>query len=463
MGYGLMLVAPNHTLDRLNVLRKGGVLYASNSLPFLLAETDEELDPDFLFYDSYISSIRLGLKRYEPYIPTRSGEQVRVYYCCNVMVDEGLEVVQVAKNPSPPFSGYADYKAYLDSTVSRIARNAADPIRAVRYAPLATVSKGYDSLAAMVVSTGVGCREAVTFRQSRGAGGNEDCGTPLAQCLGVTAHEFDRLGYRNHPDFPEIENSGGPNEFLSFGDSLASRLVITGFQGDKVWDKNCAKVSTDLVRSDASGSSLTEYRLRVGFCHLPVPFIGADRHPELHAIANSDEMKPWSLGNHYDRPIARRIVEDAGIPRNEFGQTKRAAGVVVTLEGLEATMGPRSQRDFADFCSNRWGHVAALKTGLLRFIAALSNFNQRGAAAASRLARDLDIWLPPVPYLFPRRLDMLASGYVGRHSLLFHWGVEKLIARYSRAIAAMNEVRARAADAPKIDPSHSPTFQIKLP
>jgi hypothetical protein len=58
---------------------------------------------------------------------------------------------------------------------------------------------------------------------------------------------------------------------------------------------------------------------------------------------------------------------------------------------------------------------------------------------------------------------MLASGYVGRHSLLFHWGVEKLTARYSRALAAMNEVRARAADAPKIDPSHSPTFQIKLP
>ena len=43
--------------------------------------------------------------------------------------------------------------------------------------------------------------------------------------------------------------------------------------------------------------------------------------PEIEYLACSDEMAPWSLGNDYDRPIPRRIVEEAGIPRALFGHT----------------------------------------------------------------------------------------------------------------------------------------------
>jgi hypothetical protein len=34
-------------------------------------------------------------------------------------------------------------------------------------------------------------------------------------------------------------------------------------------------------------------------------------------------MKPWSLGNDYDRPIARRIAESSGVPREAFGIQKK--------------------------------------------------------------------------------------------------------------------------------------------
>jgi hypothetical protein len=34
-------------------------------------------------------------------------------------------------------------------------------------------------------------------------------------------------------------------------------------------------------------------------------------------------MRPWSSGKDYDKPIARRLAEEAGVPRDAFGQIKR--------------------------------------------------------------------------------------------------------------------------------------------
>ncbi len=38
-------------------------------------------------------------------------------------------------------------------------------------------------------------------------------------------------------------------------------------------------------------------------------------------------MAPWKLNNSYDRPIARRIAEQNGVPREYFGQQKMASVV----------------------------------------------------------------------------------------------------------------------------------------
>jgi hypothetical protein len=47
-------------------------------------------------------------------------------------------------------------------------------------------------------------------------------------------------------------------------------------------------------------------------------------------------MEPYRVGGHYDRPIPRRLAEEAGIPRGRFGVTKRAANVLFQHEGLDA-------------------------------------------------------------------------------------------------------------------------------
>ena len=431
---GLFFVTPSHSLDRLNVIRKGKTLYVSNSLPCVLAKSDEELDVNFLFYDSYVASIRHGLEKYERRIFTKNKLAVTFYYCCNICLNCNHELVEVSKKPSPSFRSYSEYRAYLDNTIQRIALNAVDQRRRVQYTPIATISRGYDSPAAMVLAAGAGCMEAIAFRDSRDTLGDEDCGSVIATTLGLSVQEFGRLDYRKYDDFPEIRNSGGPSEFLSFGDCLSGRLVFTGFNGDRIWDKNCEKVSTDLGRSDASGTSLTELRLASGFCHLPVPFIGADSHPSIHAISNSKEMTQWSLGTSYDRPIARRIVEEAGIPRHMFGQDKRAAGVVVTSEGLAATMSERSLIDFERFSSDKWSKVKSFRMSWFKAIKKIVYYNERAKKVGARFGRSLGLRFIRVPNLIPHKLTMMTFGYLGQEALLFHWGVDKLVARYKAAM-----------------------------
>jgi hypothetical protein len=432
----LIFVTPSHTLDRLNVLRKGQKLYVSNSLPCILAHSGEELDTDFLFYDGYVASIRHGLARYERRIFTKSKLPVTFFYCCNIVLGRDHKLVEVPKRPTVPFASYDAYKSHLSETIQAIAKNASDARRKIAYTPLATVSRGYDSPAAMVLAMDAGCKQAIAFRDSRGTVGDEDCGTAIANTLGLSVREFGRLDYRQFDDYPEIRSSGGPSEFLSFGDYLQGRLLFTGFNGDMIWDRNSEKVSANLIRTDASGAGLTEFRLGTGFCHLPVPFIGADRHPSIHAISNSPEMAQWTLGTSYDRPIARRIVEEAGIPRQMFGQKKRASGVVVTSEGLEATMSERALLDFERFISDKWSAGKSLKAFFLVIIKRFVHFNERATKASARIGRVLGLRFVRVPNLLPHRLTMLTFGYLGQESLLFHWGVEKLVARYKAALSS---------------------------
>ena len=113
--------------------------------------------------------------------------------------------------------------------------------------------------------------------------------------------------------------------FCGFEKQLKQKLFLTGFHGDKIWDLDTLP-NTTISRGDISGSSLTEWRLRVGFIHLPVPFIGVTRHPDLHKISNSTDLKFFQINvKKYDRPIPRKIAEDMGVARAAFGQSKKAA------------------------------------------------------------------------------------------------------------------------------------------
>jgi hypothetical protein len=48
---------------------------------------------------------------------------------------------------------------------------------------------------------------------------------------------------------------------------------------------------------------------------------------DVNAISQSAEMAPWDVPGDYSRPICRRIVEEAGVPRETFGTRKKATWV----------------------------------------------------------------------------------------------------------------------------------------
>jgi hypothetical protein len=58
-------------------------------------------------------------------------------------------------------------------------------------------------------------------------------------------------------------------------------------------------------------------------------------------------MDPWRLRNAYDRPIPRRIAEEAGVPREIFGQSKM--GSVVIFAPPSIPYGKKLRREFFQF------------------------------------------------------------------------------------------------------------------
>src|SRR5262249_2283017 len=110
---------------------------------------------------------------------------------------------------------------------------------------------------------------------------------------------------------------------------LGGRVLFTGYHGDKGWAKDTNALGPDIVRGDMSGLSLTEFRLKAWFLKCPVASWGVRQIEQIHTISNAAEMAPWDVPGDYSRPICRRIVEDAGVAREAFGQAKRVAATML--------------------------------------------------------------------------------------------------------------------------------------
>ena len=323
---GVVFCAPTHTLQALYLLRQAGEVACSNSLAFLLQQCGDDIDSRYKAYDFDMMSIMYGLRDYTKSLPTRAGNRVHLYYHCNIVVSPGLEVRQQPKMLPEAFRDYQVYRGFLQEQVTALVRNAADAGRKIRYSSLATVSSGYDSPACAVLGKAAGCTQAITFDAARS--GEDDSGRQIAEALGLAVTEFESDAYRQRTDYPEAEflasGYGGDDCVMAaLEDMLPARLLLTGHHGGRIWGRD-AKASPHIVRGDPSGASLGEYRLRVGFLNLPIPFIGCTQHDSIKQISNSAAMRPWSIDNpHYDRPVPRRIVEEAGGPRHLFGREKK--------------------------------------------------------------------------------------------------------------------------------------------
>ena len=329
-GGTVTFVSSGSTVDRLVSFHAGKHVYVSNSLVALCATLNLSVDP---LSDEYYSSFRSivdGLQKYKHLLQTTQGP-LRLTYFHNLRWDG--HSLQVIEKPfgDRTFDTFKEYREFLETSLIAINRNMMDPLRKWPYLPLGTLSAGYDSPTVAVLAREMGNTQVLTFQQGRQ--GLSDSGETIAARLGLHSIVLDRTAWRQDPfsvvPFLAADAYGEEAHFVAARCHLQGRVLLTGHNGGKVWDAVAHDLTPDIVRKDPSGLALTEWRLWVGFIHCPVSFFGVRNIEHIHRISTSEEMKPWSVGGDYDRPICRRIIEDAGVERGLFARAKNATAVVL--------------------------------------------------------------------------------------------------------------------------------------
>lgn len=334
-----VFVSSGSTVDRLASIEAKGEFFVSNSLPCLLAAVDGSVDPGYPgYYEDFLTIIH-GIDQYRPFLNTSAGP-VRLTYFDNLAWNgQGLEI-----RPKPferrDFGSFERYRGFLSASLALLAENMAAPARKSPYRMLSTLSSGYDSPTVTALAKEAGCSEAICIDKSRD--GAEEGGEAIAAFLGVRPLQIERAAWRSRhlpePPFIVVDGTGTDIPFKGAEDLLLGRVLLTGYHGDKVWAKEGKYLGENIVRGDQSGLSLTEYRLHVGFIHCPIPFWGVRQIRDLNTLSNAPEMKPWDVPGNYSRPICRRISEEAGVPRELFGQRKAATAVLFDELLTPATM-----------------------------------------------------------------------------------------------------------------------------
>ena len=425
----LFLVTPTNTVARLYTLRLDDCLWVSNSMALVAAAAGQALQQDYLFYQEDLSSIVEGLDKAKQRIPLEDGKWLELHYHCNLYVASNLTITRLEKKESLPFSSFASYEKFLHGALEVLLANAKSSGRSKFYTPVSSISRGYDSVACSVLAKNCGCRDAISFFDPDAADPHADDGSELAERLGLQVHSFSRTAYREEQLEYEFlaAGTGGEDAFFAPLESfLRGRVFITGFHGDKVWDRLNSKTSPQIVRGDPSGADLEEFRLRVGFIHAPIPFFGCRAHQDIYEISNARDMQPWSVAGDYDRPICRRIGEEAGLPRESFGRTKRVMSRAFSGQKKMAWyFGEASLQEFRSYAAGHpqeqqfvyevghWLH-SAIETAAQR----AGQLSYRAATAFSRLAKPLNRFACP--------LD--------ESKQIFNWSFSKLSNQYAAAL-----------------------------
>lgn len=430
------------SVDRIQSMRIGDELLVSNSLPFLLAVSGDEPDPLYRFYrDDLAAYLRVGTSQAHKPLHTRRGRTVLLHDMANVLIRPDLSIRRIEKNVPPPPAGFAGYVDLLQTGMAKVLQNAADPARKhKRYRPLATMSRGYDAPALAVLLRRLGVTEAMTFHghESRYAAEN-DSGVEIGNRLGFNVTEYDALQFRKLPGLPEAEFFAcpdGADVLLSpVEPQLEGTIFITGRHGDCVFNLHRRRILPHMLvgTTALAGMTLNEFRLRVGFTQYAPLYTAAQHIESIYRISTSAEMKPWSVGGPYDRPIPRRLIEEAGVPRDWFGRRKMA-GAHYIVDRVES-MSPGGRADFTAYLETLppIPPVRRAKDAVrIRYVQA------RAKCVKALLPR-----AGGLPSFLSRQIYCRAS-HAAPYNCLdfgFHWGFERIRSRYTVFEATGKAVR----------------------
>jgi hypothetical protein len=254
---------------------------------------------------------------------------------------------------------------------------------------------------------------------------DDDSGEAIARLLGLTVETYSRDAYLKSSDYPEAAfiatGNGGDDVVLSvLGAKLERTLLFTGMLGDTLWgtEGQDPRLSREYRFRYPAGGSLQEHRLSTGFVHVPIPLLTFTRHADILAISRSPEMSAWRLGTDYDRPIPRRLIEEAGVPRDAFAKEKRAITQPFWLQkATPMCMSSASLADYRDFVA-RCAADYPLGPAQMRV-------QSVARKAHYKLRRHLRRFTPPDPY-YATACDAVATA----EPLRFHWSIERRRAAY---------------------------------
>jgi hypothetical protein len=298
--------------------------------------TGERHDPRHpRYYFDLLNLYRVGIGRKRKRLRLEGRRVVELHDCCNIDIGPDLGPNRREKPWGAAPNDVEAYLQLLENVVRRVIDNANAPERQrKRYRPVAMISRGYDSSAVAAIARKVGCREAVTFlrsdspREKRYA---DDSGKAIAELLGYDRIDtFERNDAFRHPEFRAeefyVEPWGADRGNVVMADRLAGSLLLSGRSGEAIWTRGQRfrrglpdfRYPSDML----AGCALGEFRMRMGFLHFAPATIALYHARKIHAWNASRELERWSIGGDYDKPMARRILEEAGVPRHLFGQKK---------------------------------------------------------------------------------------------------------------------------------------------
>ena len=410
--------------------RPDGTVLLSNALCGLLAWVDGRADVGYSGYTSHFSSFRRAIfGDYSRIFPSTAGP-VEVTYFRNLSWD-GRQLTEIDKPDTVPgFAGFAEYRAFVRRSMTLLARNAAAADRARPFRLLCPISKGYDSPAVAVIAAEVAALETFTFGRDRE--GRDDSGAGIAASLGLPCHVVERNAWRaaSLPEVPFIAGSGsvGDMGFRAAESLLPGTVVLSGV--NSIGWKRDTIVTRDTEVGDGALLGLSEYRLWTGFLCCSVPSWGIRHMRDIVQISRSAEMQPWDVGGTYNKPIPRRILEEAGIARGRFATGK--SGVSALPRSRRDYLTASSRRDLLDWLADqrRSGRRSLPSPRLAAVLDAALTPVSRALFRLNQFCRDTGLRRFRVVQFVLRHLRGPLDRPYSPHAYLVHWAIDRATRRY---------------------------------
>lgn len=404
-------VSAGSNVDRLWSFRQDDTRFIANSLPALIAVSGTRLLDRIGDYPDMLNSVLTTVGSGTVEVPAEGGS-LKCTYFDNLKWD-GHQLHETPKpSGAPQFDSFQVYHDFLFAAARRVGANATDEERDRPFGLLTTVTSGYDSSVAAVLAREAGCERAVTIQSARSVVPRSDSGEEVAEALGMECKAYPRGG-RSHEreiDFWAATGTLTDANMAVFEYPKRPCLLFSGAFGGCVWTLSADDLGLGFRCGSPNTLGFCEFRLRQGIAHFPVPYCGARRADEIFRLSHEQEMEPWILGGEYDRPIPRRIAEEAGVPRNAFGMKKSAT---------------QYEQSF------QWPYRSELQDSYRRYLE-----ERNGSVPWVRAGRALN-WLER-QLLFPIRNRMFghaepAEIFPDSGSLLFQWANHRIAAELESA------------------------------